>query len=471
MSEYPTPQSKNSVLIVDDDPIVAELLICSLQEWDYEVSITDDGNDALEWINSTSFDIVLLDLMLPGKNGMEILEETASQPGSPEFIVMTVDQSVDTVVQAMRKGALDFLPKPLNFDFLEILLQRTLSHRLQQRDIHFLRSQLLDKDAFEGLVGVCPAMQVVYERIRRGAATRSPVLIYGETGTGKELVARAIHNLDSCSRGDFLAINCGAMPDELLESELFGHEKGAFTGATTTHTGLLERASGGILFLDDIQQMSAAMQGALLRAVDQREIRRVGGTKAIKVDFHLVSSTNIPLEELIEQRRFRQDFFFRISTLPIELPPLRRRGEDILLLADHFLNLHAEESVRMVRGFTSAAEAWMKTYKWPGNVRELSHMIERTLVFGNSERITVEELAAGTGPAVSSESLRGEPSILPLKQAREEFERSYLIDLLEVTQRNITEAARLGGLNRQYFYRKAEQLGISLRRDGGGFHS
>ena len=450
-----------SVLIVEDDPIFAEILKSSLHDWNYAAVITDDGEKAQEWINSTPFEIVLLDLMLPGKSGLEILEATANQPGSPEFIVMTVDQSVDTVVQAIKLGALDFLPKPLNFDYLEILLNRTLERRRQQLEAHFLRSQLLEKNTFEGMVGVCPAMQIVYERIRRGALTHSPVLISGETGTGKELVARAIHNLRSSPHGQFLAINCGAVPDDLLESELFGHEKGAFTGATTSHRGLLERAAEGTLFLDDIQQMSAAMQGALLRAVEEKEIRRVGSTKSIHTDFHLLSSTNVPLKELIAHGQFREDLFFRISTLPIDLPPLRERGEDIPLLAEHFLNRRADELSRPVRGFTPEAMSWMKSFRWPGNVRQLQQTLERALVFGNGEKIALEDLTMDIGTNQPAGSTPLHP-LAPLKKAREDFERRYLISLLEMTNGNCQEAARHAGLNRQYFYQKMERLRIRL---------
>ena len=451
------PRNKASVLIVEDDLLFVELLSNVLQKWQYETTIAANVDEAQDWINRAPFEIVLLDLMLPGKNVLEVLEATTSQPGCPEFIVMTVDQSVDTIVQAMKKGAVGFLPKPIDFDYLEILLSRTLKHRLQQRETHFLRTQLLGKNAFEGLVGVCPAMQVVYDRIRRGATTRCPVLISGETGTGKELVARAIHNLHSPSPGAFMAINCGAVPDALLESELFGHEKGAFTGATTAHQGLLETASGGTLLLDDLQQMSEAMQGTLLRAIDLKEIRRVGGTKSIHTDFHLLSSTNIPLKDLIAQRRFREDLFFRISTLPIELPPLRERGDDILLLADYFLNRSDNENSRSALGFTAEARAWIKTYPWPGNVRELHQTIERALIFGNSERIALADLTAGNTSAEHPEIER----LAPLKQAREDFERRYLIALLKMTRGSITEAARHAGLNRQYFYNKIERLGIN----------
>lgn len=373
---------------------------------------------------------------------------------------MSVDGSVDTVIQVMKAGAADYLPKPIDFDYLHLVVSKSISRREDEFDLRALRSQMDQGGVFHGMLSAAPAMRSVFRQIQQAAVSQRPVLVQGETGTGKELVARAIHAAGPRSGTPFLSVNCGAIPGSLLEAELFGHQKGAFTGASHNRVGIMQEVGHGTLVLDDIQQMPMKMQGMLLRAVEQMEIRPVGATQAVTVSFRLVSTTNQPLTELVDSGAFRQDLLFRLNVLPIDLPPLRERQDDVLLLADHFLRKHADESGRKVYRFGPDARRWLRSQPWPGNVRELEHAVERAVVFGTSSTITVADLDGTRHP--HEEPASGRSVVLTLKEARDQFEREYLLDLVRQTEGNLAATARLAGLNRQYLYAKARKLGLSL---------
>ncbi len=452
-----------AVLVVEDDPIFTEIVRDCLLELRCNASFATDGLEAMELLGRDVYDLLLLDLRLPGCSGLDVLHRARQLGAPPEVIVMSADQSLSTVIEVMKAGAADYLPKPIDFDYLHLVVGKAIIRRRDGLDLRALRSQVREGGSFHGMIGTSPGMQVVYRRIQEAAMTRRPVLVRGETGTGKELVARAIHAAGPNPDAPFISINCGAIPESLLESELFGHEKGAFTGATRARPGIMEQVGSGTLVLDDVQQMPLAMQGMLLRAVEQMEIRRVGAAAATTVSFRLVSTTNQPLDAMVSQGSFRQDLLFRLSVLPIALPPLRERHEDILALAGHFLAKHSAEGTRLVRGYTPEAQRWMLAQPWPGNVRELEHTVERALVFGSRLMITQAELAGNesldSGPGLGAD-------VLPtLKQARSEFERGYIEALLAQTSGNLAAAARQAGMNRQYLYVKARKLGIPLRAE------
>ncbi|MFA6110544.1 MAG: sigma-54 dependent transcriptional regulator, partial [Candidatus Latescibacterota bacterium] len=368
------------VLAVDDQQPVLRLLQQALADQGYEVRTAASGAEALEAYRSTPADVVLLDLHLPRMPGIEVLVQLRRLDAEATVIIMTGYGSVESAVSAMKAGAADYLVKPLDLGFLEVALERALARRRERGELSLLREQVLQHQAFEGMVGVSPPMQRLYDLVRRVAASDATVLIQGETGTGKELVARAIHRLGSrCSAG-FVAANCGALPEGILESELFGHERGAFTGAVKLKYGLLEQAGGGTLFLDEIEAMSPALQVKLLRAVQEREVMRVGGDRAIPVDFRLLAATNADLRQRTSEGGFRPDLFYRLSVVTVDLPPLRSRVGDVALLAGHFLRRAAATHGRPVQGLTLAALRTLEAYPWPGNVRELANVIEQAVV-------------------------------------------------------------------------------------------
>ncbi|MEW6750091.1 MAG: sigma-54 dependent transcriptional regulator [Candidatus Latescibacterota bacterium] len=447
------------ILVVDDDQAIQRLLRRVLAERGFTVEVAGDGAAALLAYQETVPDAVLLDLRLPGMEGMEVLERLRAHDPEATVVIMTGFGSVESVVQAMKAGAADYLTKPLDVDHLELVINKALEGRRQRRELSLLRGQLVQHSSFEAMVGVSQPMQEVYRLIRRLAAGTSTVLIQGETGTGKELAARAIHNLGPRRHSGFMAISCGALPETILESELFGHERGAFTGATRMKYGLIEQAGGGTLFLDEVEAMSPALQVKLLRALQEREVLRVGGERPVPVDFRLLAAANVDLRKHMDQDRFRSDLFYRLSVVTLTLPPLRERRTDIPLLAEHFLRRHEERGGRQVRGFSPEALQLLEGYGWPGNVRELANAVEQALVLCQGEWITPadlpEHLRTVEVPASAADILR-----LPLRQARDAFEREYLEEALARAQGVVSQAARLAGIPRQYFYEKMKRHDI-----------
>jgi len=451
---------KTRVLAIDDDGQTLDILQRALSDQGYVVVSADSGESGIALYAEKRFDLVLLDIRMPEMDGFEVLSRIREHDEEATVIIMTGYGSIDSVVRAMKGGATDYLSKPLDLDHLEIVLQKALRSRRQSEELRLLKEQLVHQGSFEGLVGVSPPMQQVYELIRRLADSDTTVLIQGETGTGKELVARAMHNLNVRREKGFMAINCGALPESILESELFGHEKGAFTGAVKQKYGLIEQAEGGTLFLDEIEEMSSALQVKLLRAIQEREVLRVGGDRPIKVDFRLVAATNVDLRERMEEEAFRADLFYRLSVVTVDLPLLRDRPGDIPLLAEHFARLLAERSGKEVRGIAPEAMQVLQGYRWPGNVRELENAVEQAMVLSRGIRIEVGDLPKhleAPVPQVEGEEFQR----LPFRQAREAFERRYFEAALARANGVVAEAARTVGMPRQYFYEKMKRYGIS----------
>jgi two-component system response regulator HydG len=451
---------KPRLLVIDDDRPVLEILKRALSGPDFEVDTVDNGLQGLELYAAGKFDAVLLDLRLPEIDGFEVLDRLLTRDPEALVIIMTGYGSTESVVRAMKAGAEDYLSKPLDLDHLAIVLEKALKSRRQDEELRLLKEQLIGYGSFEGLVGVSPAMQRVYGLIRRLAGSDTTVLIQGETGTGKELVPRAIHTLSPRQAKAFMPIHCGALSESILESELFGHEKGAFTGADKQKYGLIEQAQGGTLFLDEIGTMSPALQVKLLRVLQEREVLRVGGATPIPVDFRLLAATRMDLREQIEAGAFRADLFYRLSVVTIELSPLRERQGDIPLLVEHFLRMYAERNDLAFRAFTPEALQVLQAYCWPGNVRELEHAVEQAVVLGSGRSLGVADLPEHLVAALSDPK-ETELGHLPLRDAREAFERQYLEAALRQADGVVAEAARRAGIPRQYFYKKMKRYGIS----------
>ena len=454
---------KPKVLAIDDEPKMLSLVERALSRMDFEVASAASGEQGLAQYAADAFDLVLLDIVMPQMDGIEVLEHLRAQDAEVPVIIMSGHSSIDSAVRAMKAGAEDYLTKPLDLEHLEVVLTRALRTRQERTELRVLREQVADSGSFHGMVGVSPPMRSVYELVRRLAPSDTSVLIQGETGTGKELVARALHNLGPRREQGFMAINCGALPESILESELFGHEKGAFTGAVKQKYGLIEQAEGGTLFLDEIEEMSPALQVKVLRAIQEREVLRVGGDGPISVDFRLIAAANADLRQRMEGEAFRADLFYRLSVATIDLPPLRQRPGDIPLLARHFAARCAEKNGQPVRQISPEAMMVLRCHAWPGNVRELENVIEQGVVLGEGGRLTAEELPPYlTGPV--SGTVGPDFCDLPFKEARAGFERHYFEEQLNRAGGQVAEAAQRAGMPRQYFYEKMKRLEIPRAR-------
>jgi two-component system, NtrC family, response regulator HydG len=462
MSDSAPTADTPRILVIDDEEKLRSFLNRALTRLGYEVRTAASGEAGVKAYLEDPAELVLTDLKMGDLDGIEVVRQIRAEDAGAVIIVMTGYGSVETAVEAIKAGALDYLPKPMDMDHLEIVLRRALEGRRQASELQLLRSQLLAHGSFEGLIGVSPPMQKVYDLIQRVAPSDVNVLVQGETGTGKELVARAIHNLSHRKDTIFLPINCGALPETILESELFGHEKGAFTGAEKQKFGLVEQSDGGTLFLDEIEEMSSALQVKLLRAIQEREVLRVGGDRPIKVDFRLIATANADLKELMEAGSFRQDLYYRINSVVVDLPPLRDRRADVSLLARHFVERFSRRSHVEPKGFEPEVMMVLRAHGWPGNVRELENVIERALLMGQGDTITLEDLPDGLADAPGPGTDTGLHE-LPFRAAREKFERKYLLAVLERAGGVVTEAARFSGINRQHFYDRMKHHGISRR--------
>ncbi len=421
------------------------------------------GVEAVEACRRLRPDVVLVDYRMPGLNGMEALR--AIKELNPEIVVliMTAFGSIDQAVQAVKEGAYDYINKPFKIDEILLTIEKALAERRLRHEVATLRQELRTRYHFENLIGKSRAMQEVFGLIEQVAGSRSTVMVYGKSGTGKELVAKAIHYNSPRSAKAFVAVNCAAIPAELLESELFGHEKGAFTGAIATKVGKFELATGGTLFLDEIGHMRLDLQAKILRALQEREIERVGGTRTIKIDVRILAATNRDLRKAIEEGTFREDLYYRLNVVPITLPPLRQRREDIPLLVEHFIGKYNREFARKVKGFSAGATAALYQYDWPGNVRELENVIERAVALAQSETISLRDLPLEIsilgGDVIEDIQKAG----LTLREARSHFERQYILNILERVQWNQTEAARVLGLHRNTLAWKLQRLRIDAR--------
>ena len=441
------------VLVVEDQAAVRDLVVQVLREEGHAVDAVETGEEGLRRLERELYDVVLLDLALPGIGGMEVLAAARTLQTDAQFVMMTGHGSVASAVEAVRLGAYDYLAKPVDVDELALSVERALRETSLRRELARLRA-----DAGEGararIVGRSAPMRRLFELIERVAPTRATVLVTGETGTGKELVARAVHDLSDRARRPFVAVNCSALPETLLESELFGHVKGAFTGAVAARRGLFEEAAGGTLFLDEIATVSPAIQVKLLRVLQERRVQRVGGGAALNVDFRLIAACNVPLEDEVAAGRFRQDLFYRLNVFPVHVPPLRERGSDIPLLADHFLRRVAREHGVEPPALSPQALARMTEYAWPGNVRELENFVERAAIL---------HAGAATLPFDPPRGSRPEPERELTDRARRErwtlerLEREHVLQVLEDTAGNQVRAAEVLGIDRRTLHRKLKE--------------
>jgi len=449
------------VLLVDDDASLCETLAIGLRKRGFVVEFRTAADDALRALDADEFDVVVTDLNMRGLGGIELCERiVGSRPDVP-VVVLTAFGSLDSAVAAIRAGAYDFINKPVELEVLAIAIDRAAAHRRLREEVKRLRLESGRLPRFDALVGESPAMQEAYDLIERVAEVDATVLITGESGTGKEIVARTLHERSRRRGAPFVAINCAAMPETLLESELFGHTKGAFTDARTAETGLFSRANRGTIFLDEIGDMPLGLQPKLLRVLQERTVRPVGGRDEIPVDVRVVVATNRDLESAIEEGRFREDLYYRINVVHIPLPPLRARVGDILPLAQHFLSLFASRADKTVTGVAAPAAEKLVTYAWPGNVRELQNCVERAVALTRFEQIVVDDLPAKIRDYRRSHVLvaSDDPSeLVPL----EEVERRYIARVMEAVSGNKTAASRILGIDRKRLYRMLERLEVDV---------
>jgi DNA-binding NtrC family response regulator len=450
------------VLVVDGEAGVRESLRMLLHG-ECEVALAESADAALARIAEARPDLILLDLVMPGRSGLELLEELRQQGQPPPVIVLTATKTVTTAVEAMKLGAADYVTKPFEVDALRIKVRNLLQHRALEERVAELTEELEERTRLGALIGRSEAMRRVFRTIERVARSRANVLISGESGTGKELVAKAIHELGSSAAGPFVAINCAAIPESLMESELFGHERGSFTDATERRIGKFEQASGGTLFLDEIAELPTGVQAKLLRALQERSIERVGGREAIAVDARFVAATNRDLPREVSAGRFRQDLFYRIHVVPIELPPLRERREDVRLLAESFLARGAGESGGATRRLSREALAALERHAFPGNVRELQNAIERAVALCDGETIGLEDLPEAVVQATRTESLRDavRAGQIGLEEAAGRFEQELIREALERCEWNQTRAAEILGITRRVLKLKMDRYGIA----------
>ena len=456
-----------TILIVDDEKHTREGLRLSLED-DFDVYVAANSAEAMEVLRNDGVEVMLTDLRLGGENGMDLIEQALKLPQPPICIMMTAYGSVDTAVEAMKRGAYDFVTKPLNLDEVEILIKRALKGRTLEKENVELKRQVERKYAIDGILGQSEVMKPIFEVVEQVAPTRATVLIDGESGTGKELVARAIHNLSGRPKAKLVTVHCASLSPNVLESELFGHEKGSFTGAMDRRIGRFELADGGTLFLDEIGEIDANIQVKLLRALGEQTIERVGGSKPIKVDVRVITATNKDLVALVREGKFREDLYYRLHVVRIHLPPLRERKSDIPILADAFLHELAETNKKPYKPLSEDAVQAMLAYDWPGNVRELRAAIEHGVVMCNSARIGLKNLPPSiTGSGLGLLRAPGEngrdggpPALLsPGGDLNlERMERSLIEAALQRTGDNRTEAAELLGLSRRTLQRKLKEM-------------
>ncbi len=447
---------RGRVLIVDDDSSLRELLVAGLRRRDFHPVAVASAEEALSLLDAESFDTVVTDLKLRGMNGLELCERIAGSRSHLPVVVITGFGSLETAVGAIRVGAYDFVTKPIDTDALTLILDRAVRFRCLQEEVRRLQGRLAARSDYQDLIGESPPMHRVFDLIARLADSEASVLITGETGTGKELVARALHQTSRRREGAFVAVNCAGVPEALLESELFGHVKGAFTDARAPRRGLFVEADGGTLFLDEIGCMPLTLQPKLLRALQERRIRPVGADGESQVDVRIIAATNRDIESAASEGLFREDLFFRLNVVQIPLPPLRSRGNDVLLLAQRFLERFADKSVRRVQGLSAQAAEKLLAYSWPGNVRELQNCIERAVALTSFEMLTVEDLPDKIRNYSRSHVLIASDDPAELV-SMEEVERRYILSVLEAVAGNKSEAAGILGFDRKTLYRKLER--------------
>ena len=451
---------RHSVLIVDDEAGVRSALTGVLRDEGYTVDAVESGEACLERVTRGSYDAIVLDIWLPGLDGLATLERLQERRVESPVIMISGHGNIESAVRAIKMGAFDFVEKPLSLDKTVAVVGNAVRQRRLEAENRELRATV---DKRLTMVGESHVVRQLLEQVAMAAPSNGRVLIYGENGTGKELVARTIHMRSRRSRGPFIEVNCAAIPEELIESELFGHMKGAFTGATSDRRGKFELADGGTLFLDEIGDMSVKTQAKVLRALQEQVVEPVGGTSSVRVDVRVIAATNKDLPTEIRAGRFREDLYFRLNVIPIFVPPLRDRDQDIPLLAEHFMAELAREYGRRPKRLDPGAAAGLRSYRWPGNVRELRNVIERLMIMVPGEVISLGDLAFLEGGAIAAADQPGAPA-LTLHDAREKFEREYILRALAAQHGNISRTADALGVERSNLYRKMKAFGIAPAR-------
>jgi two-component system, NtrC family, nitrogen regulation response regulator NtrX len=453
-----------SILIVDDEPGVRSALGGVLRDEGYDVDAADSGEACLERLSRQAYDVVVLDIWLPGMDGLQTLARMRERQIDTQVVIISGHGNIESAVRAIKMGAFDFVEKPLSLEKTVLVVRNALRQRSLEAENRALRARV---DAQHTMVGDSDAMAKLREQVAMAAPTNGRVLIFGENGTGKELVARSIHQLSRRRTGPFVEVNCAAIPEDLIESELFGHVRGAFTGAVADRRGKFELAHGGTIFLDEIADMSLKTQAKVLRVLQEQIMEPVGGSNRIKVDARVLAATNKDLTSEIRAGRFREDLYFRLNVVPIFVPPLRDRQEDIALFADHFMAMLAREYGRRPKTFESDAIAALKQYPWPGNVRELRNVIERLMIMVPGDRISSRDLTfLDQVPAADTQELPQTFASVPLHDARDQFERDYILRALAAQQGNISRTADVLGIERSNLYRKMRSFGIAPSRRG-----
>lgn len=452
------------ILLVDDEQSLLTLMKVRLQTAGYQVTLAKEGKEAINRVQEADYDLAITDLKMDGMDGMTLLQHLLALHPNLPVMIFTAHGSIDSAVEAIKKGAYDYITKPFDAaDLLHRISNALEVHRLKG-EVKQLRTLVQDRYHFDNVIAVSEKMQRVLDQVAQVAATDATISLYGESGTGKELIARAIHIASQWSKGPFVPINCGAIPEGLLENELFGHSKGAYTGADQSKRGLLQQAHDGTLFLDEVAEIPPALQVKFLRVLQEREVTPLGAEQPVKVDFRLITATNQDLWQAVSEHRFREDLYYRIHVIPIILPPLRERLDDIPLLANHFMQRFCQELDKDIQGFAPEAMQHLMLYEWPGNIRELTNVVERAMVLATDNLITADLLLLGNKQVQSSSA-----EILSLKEARENFERNYLIQILMTAKGNVSRAAELSGKYRADFYkllRKHDLDHRAFKKDG-----
>ena len=452
-------KTNSIILVVDDDLAHRTMLRKLLSGWGYDVVDADDGEAAIQKVREKPFDLILMDIKMIRVSGLEALAAIKAYNPAIPVLIMTAYASVETAVEALKSGAYDYLAKPLDFTELRLTMERAMDHSRLKEENKILRETLSNRFDRVNLIGRSRPMTKLLETVALVAPAEATVLITGESGTGKEMIAGAIHFNSPRREGPFVKINCAALTETLLESELFGHEKGAFTGADRRKEGKFRQADGGTLLLDEVSEMSLAMQVKLLRVLQEREITRVGGEEVIRIDVRLIAATNRDLIKIVEAGRFREDLYYRLNVVNLEVPPLRERQEDIPLIAQHYLKLFADKNHKIIKGFTPQAMDRLLKYAWPGNVRELINAVERCVVLSRSEYLTEEELIFLKGKAAPEEpQAQIEPAVGA--SSLEEVEKDAILKILKMTGGNKSEAARQLGITRRTLHKKLKSYGL-----------
>jgi len=453
------------VLVVDDEKSMRELLAITLERQGYEVSVAEDGEVAIQAVRRDGFDVIITDLRMPNADGLQVLRAAKEHTPETVVIVITAVGSTETAVEAMKLGAYDYITKPFKLDEIHVIIRRALERKRLRDENLYLRKQLETQHRFDNIVGKSARMAEIFDTIRKIADSPSTVMVSGESGTGKELVARAIHFNSQRRTKPFVSVNCGAIPEALMESELFGHVKGAFTGAVANKVGLFSAAEAGTLFLDEITEIPTLLQVKLLRAIQEREVRRVGDTRDLKVDVRLIAASNRELEQAVSEGVLREDLFYRLNVIPIHLPPLRERREDIALLVAHFLQKFGRQLNKDVRGVTPEALAILERYHWPGNIRELENVLERAIVLGGGEVLGADALPESVRRERPMKALEVDlpEDGMDLEATLDALERRYLQRALDRSGGVQTKAAELLRMTFRQFRYKLQKHNMARR--------